>query len=89
MTRNSWAESGFREVSPGCGSVKPGISASLLSVPSSRKLLLRSRDPFTGRPCKMELDRVPSTRKDQQGNYPNGWFPSSLVEGNDGFLYRE
>lgn len=24
---------------------------------------------------------------DAQGNYPNGWFPSSLVEGNDGFLY--
>src|SRR5215510_7024383 len=24
---------------------------------------------------------------DQHGNYPNGWLPTSLVEGNDGFLY--
>jgi hypothetical protein len=46
MTRNSWTESGFRAVKPGWGSVKPGISASLLSVPSSRKLLLRSREPI-------------------------------------------
>jgi len=24
---------------------------------------------------------------DPNGNYPNGWLPTSLVEGNDGFLY--
>src|SRR5216684_774277 len=47
--------SGFSEVSPGWGCDSPGISASLLSVPSSRKLLFRSREPFTDKPCSREL----------------------------------
>ena len=39
ITRNSWVASGFREVTP---PGIPGTSASLLSIPSKRKLLLRS-----------------------------------------------
>jgi len=47
-TRNSSVESGFCVVTPPSG---PGTSASLLSVPSSMKLLLRSRAPLTETPA--------------------------------------
>jgi hypothetical protein len=45
----------LRAVSPGCGNVKPGMSVSLLSVPSRRKLLFRSPEPFTESPPRIEL----------------------------------
>ena len=47
MTRNSSVESGS---APSAVTRPPGTEVSLLSTPSSRKLLLRSRDPFTVMP---------------------------------------
>src|SRR5256886_1458164 len=47
ITRNSWVASGFkRTMPPGI----PGTVVSLLSSPSKRKLLSRSRAPFTEKP---------------------------------------
>ena len=47
ITRNSWVESGLAFSTPPS---EPGTEVSLLSTPSSRKLLLRERPPFTETP---------------------------------------
>ena len=57
MTRNSCVDSGSA-LSP-CRRVLPGTDVSLLSTPSRRKLLLRSRAPFTVMPPNALVCDVP------------------------------
>ena len=64
MTRNSSVASGLRAANP-LG--MPGTEVSLLSEPSSRKLLSRSRAPFTEKPPRLVLRLRRPRRKQDQG----------------------